>query len=418
MIQANIIEKEFDFRYPLEERSCTDMIVIHHTGEADIDASAEQIHDWHYNHQPDAWSGIGYHFVIRKNGTIERGRPEWAIGSHAYGENYHTIGIHLSGDFQTANPSSAQIESAAMLIANLCDKYDIPTDRHHIVGHCDLMATDCPGKNLYSQIYILIGKANWYRYTDKNSSKTSADVPTVPTNLTDYKNLNISVVASLSAKYESNGDPACIANNAGDLGGVSYGKYQFASNVGAVQPFVDWLCKYPDDKLANYGRVLAELEINSEDFISQWVALGTIDPTNFGQLQDEYMIQKYYGGAADNLRAENFNLEKHSDALKAVVFSRAVQNGQTGCKDLFVIACQKLGHPNLSYVDDAYFDEKIISAVYDYMIVECDMAQPDINGIWRSPDGFCNGSKSIILALRSRFVREKQDALDLLNAQT
>ena len=125
-------------------------------------------------------------------------------------------------------------------------------------------------------------------------------------------------------------------------------------------------------------------------------------------------IKVYYSGAADKLRKENFHLEKHSDALKAVVFSRAVQNGQTGCKDLFIIAAHKLGQPNLSYIDDAYFDDKIISAIYDYLIVECDLSAPDKNGIWRSPDNFCHGAKYIILALRSRFVREKQDALELL----
>ena len=100
--------------------------------------------------------------------------------------------------------------------------------------------------------------------------------------------------------------------------------------------------------------------------------------------------------------------------MKAVVFSRDVQNGQTGCKNLFLIACKKLGQPNLSYLDDKYFDEKIISAIYDFLISECDLATPDSNGIWRSPDDFCHGSKYIILALRSRFVREKQDALELL----
>ena len=124
------------------------------------------------------------------------------------------------------------------------------------------------------------------------------------------------------------------------------------------------------------------------------------------------MIQIYYGGAADKLREENFHLEKHSDALKAVVFSRAVQNGQSGCKDLFLIACKKLGQPNLSYIDDAFFDGKIISAIYDFLVSECDLAMP-VGGVWRSPDDFCHGSKHIILALRSRFVREKQDALEL-----
>lgn len=225
--------------------------------------------------------------------------------------------------------------------------------------------------------------------------------------------VNVEIIGSLSAKYESSGDPACVANNAGDLGGISYGKYQFASNVGSVDKFVDWLCKYPDDKLANYGRVLAAHKVNSPEFIRQWQELGTIDPGNFGKLQDEYMVSVYYGGAADKLRKENFNLEKHSDALKAVVFSRAVQNGQSGCKDLFLIACQKLGQPNLSYLDDAYFDGKIISAIYDFLISECDLAMP-VGGVWRSPDDFCHGSKHIIDALRNRFIREKQDALNLL----
>ncbi|MBR6012517.1 MAG: N-acetylmuramoyl-L-alanine amidase [Selenomonadaceae bacterium] len=411
MIQAKIVEKTFDFRYSLDERSYTDMIVVHHTGCNDIDASAEQIHDWHLNNE---WSGIGYHFVIRKNGTIERGRPVDTIGSHAYGENSHSIGIHLSGDFEQAYPTQAQIESAALLIANLCEKYNIPVDRTHIVGHRDLMATDCPGKNLYAELETIIGKANWYRYysDDNKPAPDVIDTPSEPPKniLTDEQ---VKIIASLSAKYESSGDPACVANNAGDLGGISYGTYQFASNVGSVDKFVDWLKNYPDDKLANYGRVLAAHKINSPEFIRQWQELGTVDPGNFGRLQDEYMVSVYYDGAAEKLRKENFHLEKHSDALKAVVFSRAVQNGQTGCRDLFVIACQKLGQPNLSYIDDAYFDEKIISAIYDFLISECDLAMP-VDGVWRSPDDFCHGSKHIIGTLRNRFVHEKQDVLNLI----
>lgn len=149
----------------LNRRLDTDMIVIHHTGENDIDASAAQIHEWHKNKNPP-WAGIGYHFVIRKDGTIERGRPEWAVGSHAYGENSHTLGIHLSGDFMTAVPTDIQIDKCAMLIAYLCDSYEIPTDCKHIVGHGELMATSCPGTNLQALLDdgTIVGKANWYRY--------------------------------------------------------------------------------------------------------------------------------------------------------------------------------------------------------------------------------------------------------------
>ena len=151
----NIIETNLQPVLALSERGYTDMIVIHHTGCNDIDASAEQIDGWHKG-SPNFWAMIGYHYVIRKNGTIERGRPEWAVGSHAYGENYHTLGIHLSGDFMTAHPTQAQIDICAALVAELCKKYQIPIDRDHIVGHCDLMSTSCPGDNLYCRLNEII----------------------------------------------------------------------------------------------------------------------------------------------------------------------------------------------------------------------------------------------------------------------
>ena len=138
------------------------------------------------------------------------------------------------------------------------------------------------------------------------------------------------------------------------------------------------------------------------------------NPGNFGRLQDEYIKAQYYDVAAKKLIAKYFNVDKHTDALKAVVLSRAVQNGASGCAKLFEIVCERLGQPNLSYLDDGWFDGDLISAIYDYLIVECDLSKPDGSGIWRSPDDFCHGSKSIIAALRNRFVRERADALAML----
>ena len=172
MIKANILETNLKFG-SLSRRKDTSKIVIHHTGSVkDVDFSAARIHDLH---KGNGWAGIGYHFVIRKDGTIERGRPIWSIGSHAQGHNSDSIGIHLCGDFNAAKPTDKQIESAAILIANLCADYNIPIDRKHIIGHeeCYNPKTDgsgCPGKNLQSQLDTISGKANWYRY------HTDADV--------------------------------------------------------------------------------------------------------------------------------------------------------------------------------------------------------------------------------------------------
>lgn len=430
MKRIEIVETNLEFVKKLSERNTTDMIVIHHTGCNDIDASAEQIHQWHLS-APNFWAGIGYHFVIRKNGTVERGRPEWAVGSHAYGENSHTLGIHLSGDFMTAYPTQKQIESCALLLANLCEDYGIPTDRDHIVGHGELMGTDCPGTTLQALLDdgTLTGKANFYRYgppTSQNGDETSqGETPqasSVPVDTESETSQNagqasqedMEKIAALARKYESSGDPACVSTGAGDLGGISYGLYQLASNVGSVDEFLAWLVDYPAPELANYGKVLAENPVNSQAFIQTWKDIGTVDPGNFGRLQDEYIKSRYYDTAAKRLAGKYFTMEKHTDALKAVLLSRAVQNGAGGAVELFEAACKMLGHPNLSYVDDPYFDEAMITAIYDYLVMECDSAKPDGNGIYRSAEGFCNGSKSVIGGLRSRFVREKADALTLL----
>lgn len=171
-MSIDIVETNLNFN-SLSERSYTDMTVIHHTGSPDMNASAEEIHGWHLG---NGWAGIGYHYVIRKDGTIERGRPEWAIGSHAYGDNSHTIGIHLCGDFSAVEPTEIQIDKCAMLIADICERYGISIDRNHIVGHGELMATDCPGDNLQALLddNTIIGKAIWW--FNKNNGITNNEV--------------------------------------------------------------------------------------------------------------------------------------------------------------------------------------------------------------------------------------------------
>lgn len=45
-------------------------------------------------------------------------------------------------------------------------------------------------------------------------------------------------LGDLSASYESNGNSGCVSSGAGDLGGISYGAYQLASNAGSVDAFI------------------------------------------------------------------------------------------------------------------------------------------------------------------------------------
>ena len=355
---------DFTSLTPRDETTC---IVIHHSnGGNDVDFSAERMHDMHLN-IGDA--GIGYHFVIRKDGTVEEGRPEWAVGAHAYRNNYYTLGICLSGDFEIAHPTQAQLEACAELVHDLCHDYGIPCDRDHVVGHNDLMlpedATDCPGKNLYARLQDIIDAAN--------GRGNVHDVPTV-------EGLPVSSIYDLARRYESNGNPAAI--------GHGYGLYQFTNST--VREFVKWLKNYPDDDLANYGRVLDD---NHKDFDATWTKLGTVDPGHFAQLQDEFALENYYNAAAKLFAKDNFHFGKHSLQMQAVIFARAIQNGIFGALELFRRACP---YPNLSYVDDMSFDKQMIAAVYDYLI---------------SNPTYGLGDAKLADALRNRFAHEKADAL-------
>ena len=136
-----------------EERPSTEMIVIHHAGfpDGDKDSSAEEIHKFHQ--EVNGWAGIGYHYVIRKDGTIEQGRKPLAVGAHSYHHNKNSVGICVAGNFEVAKPNHEQMESLKLLTAWLCQKYKLnPLGAGVIVGHRNLNDTDCPGKNLYKRL--------------------------------------------------------------------------------------------------------------------------------------------------------------------------------------------------------------------------------------------------------------------------
>ncbi|CBZ41994.1 amidase [Pseudomonas phage phi15] len=78
-----------------KERLSTKMIVVHCSAtKASMDIGRKEIQMWHVQ---QGWLAIGYHLVIRRDGTIEQGRPHKAIGSHVKGHNSDSIGICLVG---------------------------------------------------------------------------------------------------------------------------------------------------------------------------------------------------------------------------------------------------------------------------------------------------------------------------------
>ncbi len=108
------------FTRPLVPRKATTRIILHHTASGD-DVSAHTVHDWHLGRK--GFGGIGYHYLIRADGTAERGRPEHVRGVHASAANADSIGIALTGNFETRPPTSAQMASLVRLIRDIRERY-------------------------------------------------------------------------------------------------------------------------------------------------------------------------------------------------------------------------------------------------------------------------------------------------------
>jgi N-acetyl-anhydromuramyl-L-alanine amidase AmpD len=124
---------------PLSPRRLTRRIIVHHSASPDV--SAATIHTWHLQQK---WSGIGYHFVIRRDGSIEAGRPMEMIGAHAGPEvNGDSIGICLTGNFMDYTPTGQQVEALIQLVSYLRELYP---DKLEVWQHKDVAATECPGE--------------------------------------------------------------------------------------------------------------------------------------------------------------------------------------------------------------------------------------------------------------------------------
>lgn len=82
-------------RVAFKKRTSTSLIVVHCAAtRPTMDIGVREIRQWHVQ---QGWLDVGYHFVIRRDGTIEEGRPHDVVGSHVKSRNADSVGICLVG---------------------------------------------------------------------------------------------------------------------------------------------------------------------------------------------------------------------------------------------------------------------------------------------------------------------------------
>lgn len=118
-------------------------IILHCTATKEgQDYSVEQVRRWHLDR---GFNDIGYHFLIRLDGTVEAGRPLETVGAHCKGHNANSIGIaYVGGLDKNGRPKDTrtlpQKESMRRLV------YDLKQYFPRLVVHChnEYSTKSCP----------------------------------------------------------------------------------------------------------------------------------------------------------------------------------------------------------------------------------------------------------------------------------
>ncbi len=140
-----------------------DKLIVHCTATPEFkDFDVSDIRDWHV--KGNGWSDVGYHFIIKLDGTVQEGRNMAKSGAHVAGHNKTSIGIaYIGGMDKNMNEwidtrTQEQKDSLFNLLMDL--KYQFPDSI--VYGHNDF--TDkkvCPcfnAKDEYKEISQWIGE--------------------------------------------------------------------------------------------------------------------------------------------------------------------------------------------------------------------------------------------------------------------
>jgi N-acetylmuramoyl-L-alanine amidase len=124
-----------------------DTIILHYTATPPgMDIGVNEVRQWHVEER--GWSDIGYHYLIRIDGTIEVGRPLEDIGAHCEGHNECSVGVaYVGGLDENGNSRDTRTALQHMSIEVLTATLRALFGPVPLLGHREMegAATECPG---------------------------------------------------------------------------------------------------------------------------------------------------------------------------------------------------------------------------------------------------------------------------------
>jgi N-acetylmuramoyl-L-alanine amidase len=89
-------------------------------------------------HRQRGFASIGYHYLIRLDGTVEPGRPEDQVGAHVAGHNSTSIGIsYVGGLGPDGKPADTRTPAQKKAMERLLLQLKVKYPRAAVLGHRD-----------------------------------------------------------------------------------------------------------------------------------------------------------------------------------------------------------------------------------------------------------------------------------------
>lgn len=107
------------------------------------DFTVADIDRWH---KQRGWQGIGYHYVVYRDGTVHNGRDIAVAGAHTSGYNKNSIGICYIGGVAADGKTPKDTRTAEQRVAlrELVDKLKKQYPTATIHGHYEFANKACP----------------------------------------------------------------------------------------------------------------------------------------------------------------------------------------------------------------------------------------------------------------------------------
>lgn len=114
------------------------LIVVHCT--ATPEGKDVTVADIDRMHKARGWKGIGYHFVVYRDGSVHVGRPVAEVGAHVYGHNANSIGVVYVGGLTADGKKSKDTRTPEQkrALVGLLKKLRQQFPGSRICGHRDL----------------------------------------------------------------------------------------------------------------------------------------------------------------------------------------------------------------------------------------------------------------------------------------